>query len=187
MSQTPEELHSVQSEGWRTRNKHLGARYCRRWSENTEAADQCVFFYYLRLAFCQRCFSCWASMTSIAVGSWTAWKWWSYFQTISLTTHLVHRWMSRWGGGAVCVHTCVVALLVWHAAPMSSSWAQVVSMVDVLLQTQDLNQDGLLAPSELLSPALPHTQVLYKLQHKHNELEMEMLYGSSIWCFTLVY
>ncbi|KAA8595495.1 hypothetical protein FQN60_010786 [Etheostoma spectabile] len=35
---------------------------------------------------------------------------------------------------------------------------QVVSMVDFLLQTQDLNQDGLLAPSELLSPSLPHTQ-----------------------------
>ncbi|XP_068430003.1 cell growth regulator with EF hand domain protein 1 [Clinocottus analis] len=34
----------------------------------------------------------------------------------------------------------------------------VVSMVDFLLQSQDLNQDGLLAPSELLSPALPHTQ-----------------------------
>lgn len=31
----------------------------------------------------------------------------------------------------------------------------VVSMVDFLLQTQDLNQDGLLAPSELLSPPLP--------------------------------
>ncbi|XP_054474934.1 cell growth regulator with EF hand domain protein 1 [Anoplopoma fimbria] len=35
---------------------------------------------------------------------------------------------------------------------------QVVSMVDFLLQSQDLNQDGLLAPSELLSPSLPHTQ-----------------------------
>ncbi|XP_068587155.1 cell growth regulator with EF hand domain protein 1 [Cebidichthys violaceus] len=34
----------------------------------------------------------------------------------------------------------------------------VVSMVDFLLQSQDLNQDGLLAPSELLSPPLPHTQ-----------------------------
>lgn len=31
----------------------------------------------------------------------------------------------------------------------------VVSMVDFLLQTQDLNQDGLLAPSELLAPPLP--------------------------------
>ncbi|XP_034432981.1 cell growth regulator with EF hand domain protein 1 isoform X1 [Hippoglossus hippoglossus] len=35
---------------------------------------------------------------------------------------------------------------------------EVVSMVDFLLQTQDLNQDGLLAPSELLSPPLPHTK-----------------------------
>nr|XP_057945066.1 cell growth regulator with EF hand domain protein 1 [Doryrhamphus excisus]XP_057945067.1 cell growth regulator with EF hand domain protein 1 [Doryrhamphus excisus]XP_057945068.1 cell growth regulator with EF hand domain protein 1 [Doryrhamphus excisus] len=32
--------------------------------------------------------------------------------------------------------------------------AQVVSMVDLLLQTQDVNQDGLLAPSELLSPSI---------------------------------
>lgn len=37
---------------------------------------------------------------------------------------------------------------------------QVVSMVDFLLQTQDLNQDGLLALSELLSPSITHTQVL---------------------------
>lgn len=37
---------------------------------------------------------------------------------------------------------------------------KVVSMVDFLLQTQDLNQDGLLAPSELLSPPLPQSQVL---------------------------
>ncbi|XP_070690121.1 cell growth regulator with EF hand domain protein 1 isoform X2 [Pempheris klunzingeri] len=41
-----------------------------------------------------------------------------------------------------------------HHAP----GAQVVSMVDFLLHTQDLNQDGLLAPSELLSPPLSHTQ-----------------------------
>ncbi|XP_068177377.1 cell growth regulator with EF hand domain protein 1 isoform X4 [Antennarius striatus] len=34
----------------------------------------------------------------------------------------------------------------------------VVSLVDFLLQTQDSNQDGLLAPSELLSPPLTHTQ-----------------------------
>lgn len=33
-------------------------------------------------------------------------------------------------------------------------------MVDFLLQTQDLNQDGLLALSELLSPSITHTQVL---------------------------
>lgn len=34
-------------------------------------------------------------------------------------------------------------------------------MVDFLLQTQDLNEDGLLAPSELLSPPLSPSQVLY--------------------------
>lgn len=43
----------------------------------------------------------------------------------------------------------------------SVSVFQVVTMVDFLLQTQDLNQDGLLAPSELLSPPLPHTQVIF--------------------------
>ncbi|XP_029902301.1 cell growth regulator with EF hand domain protein 1 [Myripristis murdjan] len=45
-----------------------------------------------------------------------------------------------------------------HNAPGAQANEPVVTMVDFLLQTQDLNQDGLLAPSELLSPPLPHTQ-----------------------------
>ncbi|XP_070767250.1 cell growth regulator with EF hand domain protein 1 [Enoplosus armatus] len=45
-----------------------------------------------------------------------------------------------------------------HHTPGAQANELVVSMVDFLLQTQDLNQDGLLAPSELLSPSLPHTQ-----------------------------
>lgn len=45
-----------------------------------------------------------------------------------------------------------------HHAPGAEASDQVVSMVDFLLQTQDLNQDGLLDPSELLSPSLTHTQ-----------------------------
>lgn len=45
-----------------------------------------------------------------------------------------------------------------HHTPGEQPNDLVVSMVDFLLQTQDLNQDGLLAPSELLSPSLPHTQ-----------------------------
>ncbi|XP_076582362.1 cell growth regulator with EF hand domain protein 1 isoform X2 [Chaetodon auriga] len=45
-----------------------------------------------------------------------------------------------------------------HHTPGAQANELVVSMVDFLLQTQDLNQDGLLAPSELLSPPLPHTQ-----------------------------
>ncbi|XP_032371694.1 cell growth regulator with EF hand domain protein 1 [Etheostoma spectabile] len=45
-----------------------------------------------------------------------------------------------------------------HHTPGTQANEPVVSMVDFLLQTQDLNQDGLLAPSELLSPSLPHTQ-----------------------------
>lgn len=35
-----------------------------------------------------------------------------------------------------------------------ATFSQVVAMVDYLLQTQDQNQDGLLAPSELLSPPI---------------------------------
>lgn len=49
----------------------------------------------------------------------------------------------------ICVIICVCVCVC----------AQVVSKVDFLLQSQDLNQDGLLAPSELLSPPLPHSQV----------------------------
>nr|XP_020445491.1 cell growth regulator with EF hand domain protein 1 isoform X2 [Monopterus albus] len=51
-----------------------------------------------------------------------------------------------------------------HHAPGAQASDVVVSvinfvdMVDFLLRTQDLNQDGLLAPSELLSPSLPRTQ-----------------------------
>ncbi|XP_059211695.1 cell growth regulator with EF hand domain protein 1 isoform X2 [Centropristis striata] len=45
-----------------------------------------------------------------------------------------------------------------HHTPGAQANELVVSMVDFLLQTQDLNQDGLLAPSEMLSPSLPHTQ-----------------------------
>ncbi|XP_033931273.1 cell growth regulator with EF hand domain protein 1 [Pseudochaenichthys georgianus] len=45
-----------------------------------------------------------------------------------------------------------------HHTPGAKTNVLVVSMVDFLLQTHDLNQDGLLAPSELLSPSLPHTQ-----------------------------
>ncbi|XP_054626832.1 cell growth regulator with EF hand domain protein 1 [Dunckerocampus dactyliophorus] len=39
-------------------------------------------------------------------------------------------------------------------APDAPGNDMVVPMVDLLLQTQDVNQDGLLAPSELLSPSL---------------------------------
>ncbi|KAK2920341.1 cell growth regulator with EF hand domain protein 1 isoform X2 [Channa argus] len=45
-----------------------------------------------------------------------------------------------------------------HHTPGSQASERVVSMVDFLLQSQDINQDGLLAPSELLSPPLPHPQ-----------------------------
>ncbi|XP_029947235.1 cell growth regulator with EF hand domain protein 1 isoform X1 [Salarias fasciatus] len=45
-----------------------------------------------------------------------------------------------------------------HHTPGAQASEQVVSMVDFLLQTQDLNHDGLLTPSELLSPPLTHTQ-----------------------------
>lgn len=45
-----------------------------------------------------------------------------------------------------------------HHKPGAQASEQVVSMVDFLLQTQDLNRDGLLTPSEVLSPPLSHTQ-----------------------------
>ncbi|XP_029354574.1 cell growth regulator with EF hand domain protein 1 isoform X2 [Echeneis naucrates] len=45
-----------------------------------------------------------------------------------------------------------------HHAPGAQANELVVLLVDSLLQAHDLNQDGLLAPSELLSPSLLHTQ-----------------------------
>ncbi|KAI7789470.1 hypothetical protein IRJ41_006099, partial [Triplophysa rosa] len=45
-----------------------------------------------------------------------------------------------------------------YQAIRPKSTDSVVSLVDHLLQTQDLNQDGLLAPSELLSYTLDHEQ-----------------------------
>ncbi|XP_018522528.1 cell growth regulator with EF hand domain protein 1 [Lates calcarifer] len=59
-----------------------------------------------------------------------------------------------------------------HHTPGVQANDLVVSMVDFLLQTQDLNQDGLLAPSELLSPALPHTQDSSNNNAPHQEQEV---------------
>lgn len=47
--------------------------------------------------------------------------------------------------------------LTYHEM-LPTSADSVVSSVDYLLQTQDLNQDGLLAPSELLSSTIDHQQ-----------------------------
>ncbi|XP_061735596.1 cell growth regulator with EF hand domain protein 1 [Nerophis ophidion] len=53
---------------------------------------------------------------------------------------------------------------------------QVVTMVDLLLQTQDLNQDGLLAPSELLSPPLLQIQnQKVPLDEKPSDVDQEMV------------
>ncbi|KAM7014947.1 cell growth regulator with EF hand domain protein 1 [Tautogolabrus adspersus] len=49
---------------------------------------------------------------------------------------------------------------------------QVVSLVDFLLQTQDLNQDGLFSPSELLSHSLPHSQDSINNSAPHQEQEL---------------
>ncbi|KAM9366698.1 dynein regulatory complex protein 8 [Symphorus nematophorus] len=59
-----------------------------------------------------------------------------------------------------------------HHAPGAWTSELVVSMVDFLLQTQDLNQDGLLAPSELLSPPLPLTQDSSNNDAPHQEQEV---------------
>lgn len=45
-----------------------------------------------------------------------------------------------------------------HHTPGAQANEKVVSMVDFLLQTQDLNHDGLLTPSELLSSPITYTQ-----------------------------
>lgn len=59
-----------------------------------------------------------------------------------------------------------------HHRPGAQASEQVVSMVDFLLQTQDLNQDGLLAPSDLLSPPLAHTQDSSNNNAPHQEHEV---------------
>ncbi|XP_045889147.1 cell growth regulator with EF hand domain protein 1 isoform X2 [Micropterus dolomieu] len=59
-----------------------------------------------------------------------------------------------------------------HHTPGAQASELVVSMVDFLLQTQDLNQDGLLAPSELLSPSLPHTQDSSNNNAPHQEQDV---------------
>ncbi|XP_056332611.1 cell growth regulator with EF hand domain protein 1 [Danio aesculapii] len=51
--------------------------------------------------------------------------------------------------------------LTYHEM-MPKSTDSVVTLVDYLLQTQDLNQDGLLAPSELLSPST--------MEHQENSI-----------------
>ncbi|CAL9701705.1 unnamed protein product [Knipowitschia caucasica] len=65
---------------------------------------------------------------------------------------------------------------------------KMVSLVDFLLQTQDLNQDGLFTPSELLSPPLQQTQnkehpevVLEQNGHTKNEVaqKIEHVVGGS--------
>ncbi|TMS13456.1 Cell growth regulator with EF hand domain protein 1 [Larimichthys crocea] len=58
-----------------------------------------------------------------------------------------------------------------HHTPGTQANELVVSMVDFLLQTQDQNQDGLLAPSELLSPPLPLTQDSSNNNAPHQEKE----------------
>lgn len=59
-----------------------------------------------------------------------------------------------------------------HAPETPASEQEVVSMVDFLLQTQDLNQDGLLAPSELLSPPLPQSQDAENLREPQQKDEV---------------
>ncbi|TNN60820.1 Cell growth regulator with EF hand domain protein 1 [Liparis tanakae] len=60
-----------------------------------------------------------------------------------------------------------------HHTPGAQSNELVVSMVDSLLQNQDANRDGLLAPSELLSPALPHTPDSSNNDAAHQEAAAE--------------
>ncbi|KAM4597476.1 cell growth regulator with EF hand domain protein 1 [Fundulus diaphanus] len=59
---------------------------------------------------------------------------------------------------------------------------QVELMVDFLLQTQDLNQDGLLDPSELLSPPFINTQGSSgnKTPHQEQELAEENMLSNTM-------
>ncbi|PWA17236.1 hypothetical protein CCH79_00010549, partial [Gambusia affinis] len=69
-----------------------------------------------------------------------------------------------------------------HHALGPEASEQVVSMVDFLLQTQDLNQDGLLDPSELLSPSFINTQGSSnnKTPHQEQELAEENMQSNTI-------
>lgn len=58
-----------------------------------------------------------------------------------------------------------------HYAPGTETRENVVSMVDFLLQTQDLNQDGLLDASELLSASFIKTQGSNNNNVPHQEHE----------------
>ncbi|KAM9408305.1 uncharacterized protein KZ484_026196 [Pholidichthys leucotaenia] len=59
-----------------------------------------------------------------------------------------------------------------HNTPGAEANELVVPMVDLLLQTQDINQDGLLAPSELLSHSVAHAQDSSKDITPHQEQEV---------------
>ncbi|KAK7913360.1 hypothetical protein WMY93_013571 [Mugilogobius chulae] len=56
----------------------------------------------------------------------------------------------------------------FHRPSVVYQYNEVVSLVDVLLQTQDLNHDGLFSPSELLSPPL------LQKQSTQNEVKVQM-------------
>ncbi|XP_055085711.1 cell growth regulator with EF hand domain protein 1 [Periophthalmus magnuspinnatus] len=62
--------------------------------------------------------------------------------------------------------------------PAAYQYNTVVSLVDFLLQTQDLNHDGLFSPSELLSPPLIQTQHKEATQDQkdsaQNKVEVKM-------------
>lgn len=60
-----------------------------------------------------------------------------------------------------------------HHSPGEQASEQVVSMVDFLLQTQDLNQDGLLTPTELLSAPLTVTKDSNDNSPPHQEQEVK--------------
>ncbi|XP_028292096.1 cell growth regulator with EF hand domain protein 1 [Gouania willdenowi] len=56
-----------------------------------------------------------------------------------------------------------------YHSPNAQTSEQVVSMVDSLLQSQDVNEDGLLTPSELLSPSLSHSEDSNASKHEREE------------------
>lgn len=69
-----------------------------------------------------------------------------------------------------------------HYAPGTETRENVVSMVDFLLQTQDLNQDGLLDASELLSASFIKTQGSNNnnVPHQEHELREEHMLSNTV-------
>ncbi|KAJ0056108.1 hypothetical protein NL108_003395 [Boleophthalmus pectinirostris] len=62
----------------------------------------------------------------------------------------------------------------FHKPTVVYQYNEMVSLVDFLLQAQDLNHDGLFSPSELLSPPLLQTQLEEAIQDQNEGAQNEV-------------